>query len=95
MFAEKPRCWLTGDFPTIFYDSWKQWIEYRIFIKNVWKKYKLIIWNIKNIEDKNNSWLLQLIYINQDGIIEIQAINICIKKDDEPVIREWLDQYFK
>ena len=95
MFAEKPRYWLTGDFNSIFYDSWKQWIEYRVFIKDSWKKYKLIFWNIKIIEEKNNSWLLQLIYINQDGFIEIQGINICIKKDDEPLIREWLDEYFK
>ena len=90
MFVDKPRYWLTGNFNSISYDSWKQWIDNKLFSSILWKHRKIFAWNIKEDTDQI---LLQLLYMNVDGNIDIRGICIAVKPEDEVYIRKWIDEH--
>ena len=89
MFSEKTRHWITGPYYKISFSSWNEWMHNRPDTKVSWKSYKPFNWNIK--DDPNGS-IMQILYMKLDGQLDINAIFITVKPEDEVYIREWLDE---
>ena len=89
MFTDKERHWIKGPYYNFSFDSWKEWVGNRPYTNVSWKDYKPVIWNIKGEDD---SFLLQLIYMKPDGLVDMKAVHIGVKPSDESLIRQWIDE---
>lgn len=97
MFPDKSRHWITGPYESVYYDSWKQWIENSPYTKAQWSPYTFLFWNIRDSAESRNNHdtnTIQLIYSKPDGPFLMKSVNIIVSPDDEPTIREWLKPYY-
>jgi len=95
MFPEKERHWITGPCESFYYDSWQQFVENAPYTKAQWSSYRFLYWNIKDSADsrkKYDTHTLQVMYVTPDGHFYIKAAHIIVGDQDEPAIREWLQE---
>jgi hypothetical protein len=89
MFTDKERHWIKGPYYNFSFDSWAEWVGNRPYTNASWKDYKPVVWNIKG---DGGSFLLQLIYMKPDGLVDMKAVHISVKSTDEVLIRQWIDE---
>jgi hypothetical protein len=69
---------------TFYYKSWKDFKEYRPY--QIWKPYILSSWCWKSNK-------LQLVFISPERFIGMNRVEIDVKEEDEPFVREWIKNH--
>lgn len=69
---------------TFAYRSWQDFIDYKPY--KLWKPYVLSSWAWK--EDK-----VQFVFISPERFIGMNRAEVTVKKEDEPMVREWIKHH--
>ena len=82
---------------TFTYKDWNQFMECKPY--RIWKPYVLSSWAWKEMYDdedeekKELKDIFQVVFISPERFTGMNRAEICVKKEDEPLIREWVKKH--
>ena len=93
MFPDKARHWIKGPYYSMHFDSWKQWVSIRPYTNASWL-HKPLLWNIRSLSSADYGLHeLQILYMLPDGLVDIKAVHVIVKPEDEDYIVGWLMEH--